>query len=161
MSQMEERPFLMKEHAYLTKICSYMEQAPAGAGKTLITPIRVADLAAAVDGANGIECNYSTSSQGQHVSSIYATKLEINGTHGEFHTCAGGDEKLKKYFAWFYQHIYCKHTNFHGHNISWIKFSRGLIFVGLKQPTVIAVANSSYVQSFVGLIFVGMISHEN
>ena len=26
--------------------------------------------------------------------------MEINSTHGEFHVCAGGDEKLKNYFAW-------------------------------------------------------------
>ena len=46
-------------------ICSPMEQTPPGADKTPKTPIRVADLAAAVDWVIGIERNYSTPSQGQ------------------------------------------------------------------------------------------------
>ena len=29
---------------------------------------------------------------------------------------------------------YCKRTNFHGHNNSWVKFSMGLIFVGKSSP---------------------------
>ena len=44
--------------------CSPMEQTPRGAGNTLTTPVRVADLAATVDGGNGVERNYSMSSQG-------------------------------------------------------------------------------------------------
>ena len=42
---------------------------------------READLAAAVDGSNGIECNYSTASQGRHVSSIYFTRDSTRGVH--------------------------------------------------------------------------------
>ena len=30
--------------------------------------------------------------------------------------------------------IYRKRTNFRGHNISWVKFLRGLIFVGKSSP---------------------------
>ena len=37
----------------------------------------------------------------------------------------------------------------------------GINFNGPEQPAVIAVANSSYVEIFVGLIFVGMLIHEN
>ena len=51
---------------------SPMEQTPHKAGKTPTTPTRVADLAAAVDGGSGIQHNYSLSSQGRPVSSIYA-----------------------------------------------------------------------------------------
>ena len=29
-----------------------------------------------------------------------AAELEINGAHSEFHTCTGGNEKLKNYLAW-------------------------------------------------------------
>ena len=29
---------------------------------------------------------------------------------------------------------YCKRTNFRGHNISWVKVSRGFIFVGKSSP---------------------------
>ena len=50
-----------------------MEQTPPEAGKTPTTPVRVADLAAAVDGGNGNErISYSPSSQGGLVSSICA-----------------------------------------------------------------------------------------
>ena len=34
----------------------------------------------------------------------------------------------------YVQYVYRKHTNFCGHNISWVKFSRGLIFVGKISP---------------------------
>ena len=41
---------------------------------------------------------------------------------------------------------YRKRTNFRGHKISWVKFSRGLVFVGKEQHIVITVANSSCAQ---------------
>ena len=30
--------------------------------------------------------------------------------------------------------IYRRRTKFHGHNISWVKFTMGLIFVGKSSP---------------------------
>ena len=52
---------------------SSMEQTPPEVGKTPTTPVRVADLAAAVDGGKGNErISYNPSSQGGHVSSIFA-----------------------------------------------------------------------------------------
>ena len=49
---------------------SFMEQSLPEAGKTPTTPVQGTDLAAVVDGGNGVERIYSTSSQGRHVSSI-------------------------------------------------------------------------------------------
>ena len=61
----------------LDSSCSSMEQTPPKAkeaspkaGKTPTTPVRVADLATAVDGGNVAERNDSPPSQGGHVSSI-------------------------------------------------------------------------------------------
>ena len=40
--------------------------------------------------------------------------MEINSTYGEFHVRAGGDEKLKNYFAWpnlkYFLNHWCVHT---------------------------------------------------
>ena len=58
---------------------------------------------------------------------------------------------------------YHKCRNFRGHNILWVKF-RGDKFswVSLAHHNyVITVANSSCVQIFVGLVFVGVAAHEN
>ena len=53
-----------------------MEQTPPEAGKTPTKPVQVADLAAAVDEGNGVERNYSPSSQGRHVSFVYAGTIQ-------------------------------------------------------------------------------------
>ena len=58
--------------------CSLMEQVSPGAGKTgktLTSPEWVADLEATVNGGNGVERNYSTSSQGRHVNVILRPRL--------------------------------------------------------------------------------------
>ena len=54
-----------------------------------------------------------------------------------------------------YKNVYRKRTNFRGLNF------RGDYFSWVESPTVITVANSSCVQVFVGLIFVGTLAHEN
>ena len=66
-----------------------MEQVSPGAGKTgktLTSPEWVADLEATVNGGNGVERNYSTSSQGRHVNVILRSRLRLTKrmTHNVF-----------------------------------------------------------------------------
>ena len=46
------------------------------ANKAPTRPLRVVDLAATVEGGNGVERNYSSSSQGRRVSFIYAETIQ-------------------------------------------------------------------------------------
>ena len=41
---------------------------------------------------------------------------------------------MKNFSAFNNIENYCKHTNSRGHNISWVKFLRGLIYVGKSNP---------------------------
>ena len=66
----------MKEQAYLTTLAFYGAVSPMKVGDLAM----VSGLAAAGEGGNGIECNFSTTSYGQQVSSVY------EGTFNFWHT---------------------------------------------------------------------------
>ena len=58
-------------------------------------------------------------------------------------------------------HVYRKHTNFHGHSISWVKFSRGLLFVGKSSQPYLLLLILRMHKIFMGLIFMGKLAHKN
>ena len=78
---------------------------------------------------------------------LYATCMILNFFLHSFQEVHVFFTKLTMHACIQKKFHYHKRTNFCGHNISLVKFLRGLIFVGK-----VTVANSSWVQIFVGLM---------